>query len=64
MSYYERPHRPNNEEMWRRKFPVMVLAKSEGEALQQAVKIAKGHYDQEKYSVAVLSGENRGLVRG
>ena len=62
MTFYERPDRPDNEEMWRRKFPVDVVARTQLDAFEEARKIALGSYDMKKYSVTVLNGEYRGLA--
>jgi hypothetical protein len=62
LSYYEPPDRPDNNEMWRRRFPVTVLAYSEGEAFREALKLAREIFDESKYSVAVMTSEDRGLV--
>jgi hypothetical protein len=62
LSYYEKPDRPNNDEMWRRRFPVTVVAQNEGDAFEEAVKIAHDLYDRNRFSVAVMTSENRGLA--
>jgi hypothetical protein len=62
MSCYEGQERPSLSDMWRRKFPVNVVARTQGDAFEKAIKIARDTYDQSKYSVAVLNGENRGVA--
>ena len=60
MSYYEKPERPSNDDLWRRRFPVTVLANNESDAFAEANKFAYSVYDRKKFSVPVMVIENRG----